>query len=688
MDGLHESTNSAGRCELEENVADKLCREVQLLSSGIVGGALKEAKRDPSATAVKAAAAVGTGLALGTAAAAASPWIAGAAVACGVVGTGAWAWSTFNTLDESNRKRNAMIASAVRSAWDCNDYARLRKNESVMQKALGKDSLDAGLGLISGIGAGAGMKYIPLSVCKLAPKVGFEFFSQAAITRAFPKQASEFKILHGVESLGRLSQGESHGAQLRVREILGYDKNGIPRLDRERQLLLAHNGKGTSITADSVAAADLLACCDPQLLSPALRAKSVLQQSGRLWVDTDGTTSTLKVWSERRYGEQLYNQRRTDGAFSLCSEKPLAASEEVLGVGLPESAREPLIVAARTIHAAETQFGKQTPGRQEVDALRNAYDVVIRRIGQTRAVPKENIGNQEFAELNQFKVSCFESMFKLYMESPFQFHDSSGHQRCNSSTNVTERSTANVFCDLLDKGRLKIEIPRRMVIWDGLAVQFRQALKQRLPEILTEGDFDAYIDPRNWKIIHEKGTAADDAKADILLCNKATGHYFAFDVTERTDASGVFQTNVALSGNKCYVSTDRRPFIIASSDNNRPFWASLLAGKADKTRAERLEQEMLSFLEQCIVSRNPFHIMRHVLPYAEKGSKQAIEQLQSFQEAITRGWPAWADELTGSIRYLQHVQRRANGAAASHHLSWLPELEITDDPRIAESMVA
>src|SRR5262249_7055920 len=150
-----------------------------------------------------------------------------------------------------------------------------------------------------------------------------------------------------------------------------------------------------------------------------------------------------------------------------------------------------------------------------------------------------------------------------------------------------------------------IELPKYMVIREDVAMQFKEALKQRLPELVTKEDFDAYIDPRNWMIIHEKGTAADHAKADILLCNKATGHYFAFDVTERTDISGAFQTNVALSGSKCYASTDRRPFIIASSDSNRPFWENLLAGKAERSQVQRVEQDMLRFLEQCILLRNP-----------------------------------------------------------------------------------
>jgi hypothetical protein len=268
--------------------AGKLSREAELISRGVIGGALKEAEKDPGGTAVKAATVIGVGAVLGVAASAASPLIAGTAVAAGVAGTGAWLWSTFNTLDKHNVARNAAVAHAVSETWTSKDRAALDRNVHSVESSVGKDALDLGLGLLSGASAGGAARFAPRLICREAPSLGFKFFSQSAIERAFPARVKEFEIADA----HKLQVPADGPVQVGVREILGYDAAGKPRTGPERSLLIGHNAELRD--AASLPSTDLVATCRPELLEPMMRVRSVLQHASDVEMQVDVAARRLR----------------------------------------------------------------------------------------------------------------------------------------------------------------------------------------------------------------------------------------------------------------------------------------------------------------------------------------------------------------------------------------------------------
>ena len=249
-----------------------LAREGELLMRSMLGGAIKEAEKDPCGTVVKAAAAIGVGAVLGVAATAASPMVAGTAVAVGMAGTGAWLWDTFNTFDSANNDRNKAVAQAVQQTWTTADRSALNDNVHRLENNLGRDSLELGLGLLSCATASGASKFVPGLVCREVPNIGFKFFSQGAIEKAFPSRSREFQIAD-MQPLEALRSGEP--VQVLLKEILGQTKSGANITGPEKCMLIGHN----LATNTDLPNADLLATCRPELLEPLARIKSVLQQA-------------------------------------------------------------------------------------------------------------------------------------------------------------------------------------------------------------------------------------------------------------------------------------------------------------------------------------------------------------------------------------------------------------------------
>ncbi|HEY9788466.1 MAG TPA: hypothetical protein V6D17_23960 [Candidatus Obscuribacterales bacterium] len=291
---IQEHSNLHGQLiQSASELGKKVEREIHLIGSGVVGGAIKEAKDDPIGTAGKAAAAIGCGALLGIGAVAASPYIAGTAVGIGVLGTGSWLWSTFNTFDARNRMRNAAVQNAILSTWNTGDRATFDRNVGAMQNALGKDALDLSLGMLTGVGAAGGARFLPGMVLKSCPNVGFRYFSQKAIERAFPLQQREFRITSGPQSVAPVYAGKD--ARVNVRELLGKDKHGAEVLGPEKSLLIAHNGAERISLGELSCDTDAIACCKPEKLPPRLRMKSLIQKAGEVDLQLDSAAAKLRV---------------------------------------------------------------------------------------------------------------------------------------------------------------------------------------------------------------------------------------------------------------------------------------------------------------------------------------------------------------------------------------------------------
>jgi hypothetical protein len=321
------------------DISNRLADEVELLTRGVVGGAINEAEKDPLGTVGKAAAAVGVGAVLGIAATAASPIVAAGAAGIGILGTGAWLWGTLNTLDHHNVERNEALMRAVTETWNGSDRSSFENRVGIVQQAVGKDALDLGLGLLSGVGAGAGARFAPGFVCRQMPSVGFKFFSQHAIESAFPAQAREFRFEPNEQVLSSLRSGQP--TLLPVEECIAT-KNGAFKLGPSRTLLVAHNGaQGVESFAPSHCA-DLLATCHPENLPPALRAKSILQYSTDVELQLDAAVSKLRFLTADRL--QSSNISDTIGLerFTLGGQhsEPLSASDFLKMLRLDPKSRD------------------------------------------------------------------------------------------------------------------------------------------------------------------------------------------------------------------------------------------------------------------------------------------------------------------------------------------------------------
>lgn len=271
------------------DLVPRLAREGELVVRGVLGGALREAEQNPGETAVKAAAAIGVGAVLGAAATAASPVIAGTAFAIGIAGTASWMWSSLNTFDARNRQRNESVARALQDTWSSSDRASLNRNISLVERSVGKDALDLGLGLLSGATAGGASKFVPGLMCREMPSVGFKFFSQGAIAKAFPARMKEFEIIEGHQLPTKLDGAVKIG----VKEILGYDASGQPRTAPEQTLVIGH----TNAVRDAASLPkpnEIVATCRPDLLEPLTRAKSVLQHAADVEMQVDATARRLR----------------------------------------------------------------------------------------------------------------------------------------------------------------------------------------------------------------------------------------------------------------------------------------------------------------------------------------------------------------------------------------------------------
>lgn len=276
-----------GTCELFDA---RMQRETELIVRSAVGGAIKEAQIDPCGTAIKAATAVGVGAVLGVAATAASPWIAGGAIALGAAGTGAWLWSTFNTSDAHNRERNNAVARAVHETWQSGDRNVLERNVQLLETRIGKDSLDLGLGLVSGGSASRAARIVPGFVCRELPSLGFKFFGQASIAQAFPARIREFELMDNSHPLTVMP---STPMQVAVKEILGHDRLSAPIKGPEQSLLIAHR-QGADNTLHSLPPSDLVAICHPELLAPLTRARSILQHAANVEMQVDTAAGRLR----------------------------------------------------------------------------------------------------------------------------------------------------------------------------------------------------------------------------------------------------------------------------------------------------------------------------------------------------------------------------------------------------------
>lgn len=166
-----------------------------------------------------------------------------------------------------------------------------------------------------------------------------------------------------------------------------------------------------------------------------------------------------------------------------------------------------------------------------------------------------------------------------------------------------------------------------------------------------------YLEPRNWSGIHvPDNAAADHAKADYILFNKKTGHYFIFDITSSVDSTSraiLFHdmiargSEVTLSDKKGTSAGDRRRFILATSPDVD--WLSPSGFDKGVKHVSRLTAET-------ILQDTPFNILdNQTLPSTNPliPNSLKVAQLRSFQNMLrNQGNRDWADEINRSIGFL------------------------------------
>ncbi len=191
----------------------------------------------------------------------------------------------------------------------------------------------------------------------------------------------------------------------------------------------------------------------------------------------------------------------------------------------------------------------------------------------------------------------------------------------------------------------------------ALAHAFGQALESRALKSKQSDAASDYSDAKNWSGIHvPDGSAADHAKADLILFNRKTGHYFLFDITSSVDAGS---TNLlardmvarghetGLADKKAMIAGEREPFVLATS--SIADWSSALNSAKG---IERLSQ----IISNVIAKDRPFNIIDSGLPSTNPAipSRTMVTQLESFQQSLNRmNYYDWARELHGAKTYLR-----------------------------------
>lgn len=166
-----------------------------------------------------------------------------------------------------------------------------------------------------------------------------------------------------------------------------------------------------------------------------------------------------------------------------------------------------------------------------------------------------------------------------------------------------------------------------------------------------------YLNPKNWNGIHvPDGAAADHAKADLILFNKKTGHYFLFDITSSVDGESANilakemvarGDEIGLANKKAMVAPEREPFILATSP---------MADWSSPTSAAKGHSALARIVSDVVSLDKPFHISDSVPPSTNPAipSGMMISQLESFQQSLNRmGHSDWARELHAAKAYLR-----------------------------------
>ncbi len=345
---------------------------------------------------------------------------------------------------------------------------------------------------------------------------------------------------------------------------------------------------------------------------------------------------------------------------------------------------EKLRGARQRLHNDLEEMGHGEP--TETLLIRNAQDLEL--VKDRRAELRNKIDRLSALEVSELKV--LDELFIQGIEArtrrhifwgPARMDDARGQllpaflrSQDGSTGRFAERKMPEFLKDVLDEQRIanpesggaddrskftkelsllsKLQAgPRRDALLIRLGVD-RSELSSKSASIL----YFEFLDPQNWKGVPvPDGSAADHAKADYILFNKRTGHYFVLDFTtavgqESQDLLGneLIKTGkeVVLGGSKLKASADRTAFLIVIDPN---------LDYSSSAAINRLREGLAKILVHKIIgTEQPFNCCRQPLP-SSMPSKSAIEKisdLKAFEKSLREvGFTGWADEL-GRITYL------------------------------------
>jgi hypothetical protein len=193
--------------------------------------------------------------------------------------------------------------------------------------------------------------------------------------------------------------------------------------------------------------------------------------------------------------------------------------------------------------------------------------------------------------------------------------------------------------------------PRRDALLTRLGVE-RSDLNSKAASIL----FFEFLDARNWSGAPVPGgSAADHAKADYILFNKRTGHYFVLDFTTAVGdesqallGSELVKTGkeVVLGGNKLKASADRTAFLIVVDPD---------LDYSSPQSIFRLRDGLAKILVHKIIgTEQPLNSCREPLPSSipSRPATEKLAQLRAFENCLRKiGLTGWANEIS-NITYL------------------------------------
>jgi hypothetical protein len=202
-------------------------REVGLVTTGTVAGAVEQFRKDPVGTVERAGTTFVVGAGLGALAAAELPVISVGAVAAGAAMTGMWAWDTLNPFDARNQLRYDKIGNALRDTWHHSDSATFQRSFESMKEGAGPIALDVGLMGLGAKGAQLGGRHIPgfikdvsaLNSRQLAPATVRGYYETGPTAQNFAWLDNDFILFKTRSGRARVNAGPPETVDARLAQM-------------------------------------------------------------------------------------------------------------------------------------------------------------------------------------------------------------------------------------------------------------------------------------------------------------------------------------------------------------------------------------------------------------------------------------------------------------------------------------